>query len=100
MSDFTPIQLSQLQDCPYFLGDTEIYSPCILRQLKRKDRKSIERYGFTYWLNILLGENPQLQQKVYDLMQKNKLNVAHEDLQLLQGHMLKSLSELIIDRYA
>lgn len=99
-SDSKPVQLSQLQDCPYFLGDTEIYSPCILRQLKRKDRKNIERYGFTYWLNILLDDQPKQQQKVYALMQKHKLSVAHEDLQLLQGHMLKSLSELIIERYS
>lgn len=98
--DFKPLSLSKLQDCPYFLGDTEIYSPCILRQLKRKERKNIERYGFTYWLNILLGEKPKQQCKVYELIQSNELNIAHEELQLLQKYMLKKLSELIIDRYA
>jgi hypothetical protein len=100
MSDFKPLSLSKLQDCPYFLDQTTIYSPSILRQLKPKQRKSIERYGFTYWLNILLNEKPTQQQKVYDLIQSNELNIAHEELQLLQSYMLKKLSELIIDRYA
>jgi hypothetical protein len=100
LRDFKALSLSKLQDCPYFLDQTTIYSPSILRQLTPEQRKSIERYGFTYWLNILLGEKPKQQHKVYELIQSNELNIAHEELQLLQNYMLKKLSELIIDRYA
>ena len=100
MNDFKPLSLSKLQDCPYFLDQTTIYSPSILRQLKPIHRKSIERYGFTYWLNILLGEKQEQQDKVYELIQSSELNISHEELEILQKYMLKKLSELIIDRYA
>ncbi|GAA6203873.1 hypothetical protein [Thalassotalea sp. SU-HH00458] len=100
LRDFKALSLSKLQDCPYFLDQTTMYSPSILRQLTPEQRNSIERYGFTYWLNILLGEKPKQQNKVYELIQSNELNIAHEELQLLQKYMLKKLSELIIDRYA
>jgi hypothetical protein len=97
MRDFKQLKLFQLKNSPYFLNDTEIYSPSILRLFKTKQRNKIEKYSFAYWLHIKVKSDSERQQ-INELYTSKRLSVAHDQLSLLQSHTLESLSKLIIDR--
>ena len=93
-ADGTPLTLNELERTPYFLSDTKIYSPNLIRELSIKERKAIDLNGFAFWLNILCDDARE--GHVRWLMDSNEMFVNHDALFEVQRSHLEKIKNLIL----
>jgi hypothetical protein len=94
-ADGTPLTLSELERTPYFLSDTKIYSPNLLRELTSKERREIDSCGFAYWLNILSDDVRE--GHIRWLMDSNEMYVNDEALFGVQHTHLENIKNIILN---
>ncbi|GGA67128.1 hypothetical protein GCM10011369_05950 [Neiella marina] len=88
------IIIDTLEKTPYILSDTQFYSPTLLRELNKKQRKFVRQYGFVYWLHVIAKE--QTRQAVLELMPLYQLHVNHQPLMRSQIQVLEQLKGIIL----
>lgn len=94
-ADGVSLTLSELERVPYFLSDTKIYSPNLLRELTSKERKAIDSKGFAYWLDAL---NDEVREgHIRWLMDSNEMYVNDEALFVVQHTHLEKIKHLILN---
>jgi hypothetical protein len=94
-ADGKAIILDCLGDAPYFLADTNIYSPIVIRELNNDERDIVSENGFLDWLYV--QAKAERRAFILDFLSKNKLLVNHESLYSQQTKQLRLISELILN---
>lgn len=91
-ADGKAICLAELESAPYFLSDSVIYSPTILRELTKKERKLVREHGFSYWLYY----ECKRKNVILSLLERYKMYVNNDQLKLLQRAQLRQLKNIIL----
>jgi hypothetical protein len=91
-ADGKSICLAELESAPYFLSDTVICSPKILRELTKKERKLVRQHGFSYWFYFECKRKEEVSSK----LEHCKMYVNDEQLKRLQCEQLSQLKDIIL----